>query len=247
MKLNTLNTIYVFVISALLVATAFKVIHYKKWERFYYETSVFAPKYHPAYLQSVEFLFPDNTSYYVMSDDMENFNSDWGQQSSPSRNDDEAQLLPEKLFVRYVSYREKAVYSDTIELPKEKMMEIFKKAKKAHKTIPIYYSHPQKGDKEELIFLIGIANNGNVLVALRGKNFDEVILKKHLKRQTAYSRIVYLDYMTRERKEKPLKDCFNELFEGLKYDTILKRKIDSGYEKNANYIDSAILSHNYNN
>ncbi len=231
MKLNVLNKIYILVFFALVSARVYKIWKYKRWERYYYSAIVCVPEYHPIHIQDISFKLSNDElapSFHKSVDDVNDFDSKWRRFSSFQKAS-KPLFLPSSLSLAYVSYREKLFYSATIKLPHKKIQEVFKDAFDTGKTTSLY---SYGGNKRGLTFLVGIANNGNIIIWVRGTDYEKEIFRTQLKPQLSEINIRYIDFT----KKESIEEYLEEIFKGLSDDT--KIKIDNGYEKNANYIDS---------
>lgn len=229
MKLNSINKVYIFILLLIVSATVYKIWNYKRWNRFYYSSSVCAPEYYPIHIRAISFQLPNDEfgAHFTSSkEEVNKFSTKWGQDFySPKVY--KPLFLPTSLHFSYFSYRDKLFYSDSIQLPQEKMLNVFKEAKKEGKTIPLYsYGSYKKG----LTFLVGIANNGNLIIWLRGTNLEKEILRTQLKPQIPNTQNTYI------KDSNSIDAYFEEKYSDLSDD--IKEKIKNGYQKNANYIDS---------
>ena|SRR6218665_1207005 len=221
MKFNFINKALTAISFALLIAILYNVMSYKSWDRYYYFSSVCTPESYPVRLQDCYFITADkNELGTINKEDIFRNNSKWGEEyffaevQEPLR-------LPKQLVLEYVSYSDKKQYQDTIDLPQEKIKNIFIKADKKNQFEDI---HNSSKEVKGLRFLVGIASNGNVIVWIRGKFLEEVLLKTKLNPKDEISN---KENMSIEI-EKIFKDLPNDI----------KIKVKSGWEKNANYLDS---------
>ena len=228
MKLNFINKAYLLCVSGLLVAIVYKTCKYNAGERYYYFSSISAPETFPVYIRDAYFITndPDDDAWFNQTD-VNGFNTRWGTEyffpevSRPMR-------LPLKLVLQYASYRDRKFYSDTLDLPQETIKSVFEVAAKNKNMDEI---RGRDGDEEGLRFVLGIANEGNVILWLRGINLEKTILKTKLAAKEPRGDATR--YGTRLTKEAYLERVFGAL------DDSLKRELDKGLEAHANYIDSA--------
>ncbi|MFN0254322.1 DUF2931 family protein [Pedobacter ureilyticus] len=232
MKLNLVNKIYIGIAIILLLSIALRVFNYKAWDRHYFFASVSAPYTHPIYLRDIYFIYPNEDDFgggfSYSRDEVNNFNSSWGAEYYSPRVGDPLQF-PKQLALQYVSYRDKKFYKDTLDLPRQTIEDIFRQAKDKNQLLNIS-SNKVMDEKQGLHFVVGIANDGNVIVWLRGMYFEKVLLKTKLKPKELSSEDLY--YV------KPLnkKEYYQKVFEYMP-DTI-KNLINSGVDAKANYIDT---------
>lgn len=228
MKLNIANKIYITIACILLIGIIYKTIHYKPWARYFYFASICAADNNPVYVRDAYFLTSNEGDLIgTNKEEVNRFYSKWGHEYYfPETYNSE--LLPEKLVLEYAEYKNKIFYKDTITLPKAEIEKYFKEALRNHKTTDIY----KRGiDVQGLTFLVGIANDGNIALWLRGKGFEKTIMKKKLHPIEPNPKDLYYD------GEHTKADYLKRVFSGL--DDSLKVKIDEGWNAQANYIDSA--------
>ncbi|MEJ2881177.1 DUF2931 family protein [Pedobacter sp. GR22-6] len=231
MNLNFINKVYLGITILLAVLIIHKVWAYKSSERFYYYSSVSAPVSFPIHINRIDLILPDNELalgfYKSELEEVNVFMTKWGKEyyfpevHEPLR-------LPLKLSLDYCDYRSRTFYKDTIDLPQQVLLAAFKKAVKEEQTIEMYSS---QGDKFGLNFVVGIANNGNIVLWLRGKDFEKVIFKKKLHAYEPGAQD--LQYERQQfNKQSYLDTVFSELPDSML--TLFK----NGYDRSANYIDS---------
>ncbi len=221
MKLNILNKIYFLILIflvILIIYTIFQRSHY-----YYYMLSVCRPKSYPIWIKRCHFI-DDFNNEINSSIDFDYY--DWGRDCLEFENI-YPHRLPTKLILDYSSYSEQKTYIDTIKLPFLKIRKAFNEAKRRNRLKEIGYSYE---GKRGLHFLIGIARNGNIKLWLRGIFLEELILQtkivpKDPKKYYTYTGIK----LTRE-------EYFKEIFKEIP--TNIKIKIDNGWEKESNYMDS---------
>ncbi|MCH5597479.1 DUF2931 family protein [Niabella ginsengisoli] len=164
MKLNFINKLYIAMTSILVMAIGIKFFNYKSWEQYYYFSSVCAPESYPIAIHNSYFILADGDLGHIKDEDVDNFTSKWGEEYYYTESS-QRERLPVKLVLQYVSYRDKKFYSDTLNLPEKEIKQIFESALR-NKQAKELHSYPT--DVKGLTFLVGIANDGNVAVWLRG-------------------------------------------------------------------------------
>ncbi len=180
--------IYIFfLLSVLLVNVSLfvvKIFKFKAWDRLYYSASVHAPSTTPMYVFYVSFLDEKQEEISFSSsvwDDIysiNNLHSSWqhmawfsAHRSSPT---------PSFLSVSYFSYRDSSIYEETIPLPKDSIRAIFKLAKKENQEEENYSAVAKKG----LVFVIGLTENGTIVLYLSGKQgFLKKVFQHDLKKR----------------------------------------------------------------
>lgn len=227
MKLNVLNKIYLLITFFLVIAIFCNILNYKSWERYYFASSACTPLSYPIILNSCQFLTNDsNDDAWIKVENVNKFSSKWGDEEFFQV--DKPMRLPNKLVLKYASYSEQKFYSDTINMPEKKIIEIFKKAEQNKNFENL---HSSSGDKKGLHFLVGIAHNGNIKIWLRGVLLENVILQTKIYPKEPKDDETYYE------KRLPKKIYLSKVFEYL--DDSLKIKINDGWEKNSNYMDTA--------
>lgn len=227
MKLNILNKTYISIAFFLVIAIITNILNYKGWERYYYASSICTPSSYPIYLHSCYFLTNDlDDEAWIKDESVNRFSSEWGNEEflevhRPMR-------LPSKLVLQYASFSEQNFYSDTINLPEKKIKQIFEKAKQNKNFENLYSS---RGDKKGLHFLVGVAQNGNIKIWIRGVFLEDVILQTKIHQKDPKEDETY--YEKRLSKSVYLSKVFENL------DDSLKNKINKGWGKKANYMDTA--------
>ncbi|TDQ10010.1 Protein of unknown function (DUF2931) [Pedobacter metabolipauper] len=208
----------------LVIATLIRVLNYKGWERFYYASSVCAPGSYPVYIRELYFILPGKEMASFNDDDVKSFMSEWGKEHYfPEAY--EKDRLPLKLVVNYASYREQKFYNDTLDLDQQLLLETFRAAPKKDQEVELY------DNKHGLTFLAGLANDGQFILWLRGKNLEKVILKARLAAREPTADDTYING-GRVTKKQYLTTAFEDLNDSLK--TVFKNGFDAG----ANYIDT---------
>ncbi|MDR6969618.1 hypothetical protein J2X31_003651 [Flavobacterium arsenatis] len=226
MKLNFINKIYIAITLILVVAIVIKFINYKSSDRYYYFSSVCAPESYPIAIHNAYFILADGDLGHIKDEDVDRFTSKWGEEYYFAESH-HRERLPVKLVLQYVSYRDKKFYSDTLNLPEKEIKQIFESALQ-NKQATKLHSHPTgvKG----LTFLVGIANDGNIAVWLRGVFLEKLILKQKLTAKEPKGDETY--YEKRLSKAEYIKKRFENLEDSVKL------KLDNGFEARANYIDT---------
>lgn len=227
MKLNLINKIYIAVAAFLVIAIVIKFFSVKSWYRFYYVTSICAPSTQPIAIRNAHFVLANGETDYINHTDVDDFNTNWGQDDFIS-SDFEQQRLPVKLVLQYVSYRDKKFYNDTLNLNENEIRNVFKSAVRNKQSIG--FSKYGGVNGKGLSFLIGIANDGNIAVWLRGIYLDKLLLKQKLfSKQPQGDDTYYAGQLT---KEAYIKQRFENLSDSI------KNKLDDGFDAKANYIDT---------
>ena len=223
-KLNTINKIYAAILILLVISTIAKVLIYRGWDRYYYGATISAPHSFPINVREGHFLLENGETQYINSSEVNNngiFYWGDGDYSEPN----EKERLPVKLVLAYASYRDSSFYADTIGLP----VKTIEKAFKSVKTNGILVSRYQAAPDFKLDFVVGIANKGNVIVWLRGENFETVLLKHKIVPHEPVGDDTY--YEKRLSKKQYFKKAFS-------IDSADLEAYKKGFDKDANYIDS---------
>ena len=222
-KLNLLNKIYIFLLGAMIIATGIKVHNFHAGERYYYAASFTSPPTYPMYVQDARFITEGNSDnqVFIKRDNVNGGGNRWGVGDPESA--EEQERLPSALIVKYASYREKAFYFDTIPLPAKVIDKIF--AGSAQKNLNVELSSSGPREVPGLIFLIGLANNGNLVIWLQGREYERKLLTYHLKPIKPAENQFYLP--------KNYFDSFH--IDTAKYNKMVRQKTDAG----ANYADSS--------
>ena len=222
-KLNKLNRVYLVVLILLTVATAIKIVMYQGWKRYYYGASVSAPSSYPIRVNRCEFILANGETAYLGTTQVNDQNSDWGDgdYSDPHRKE----RLPVALVIDYADYRSQQFYRDSIILPEKVISETFKNELNKGEEVSQYQSAPVMS----LNFVVGVANNGNIIVWLRGKSFEKVLVK-----HKANIHEPKADDTWYERRLSR-KGYFNQAFN---IDSAQNEEFKKGFDKHANYIDT---------
>lgn len=226
MQLNFINKIYICTTIILVLATFYKVVAYKGWERYNYSSAVTAPETFPVFLREAYFILPDGDSEFITEKDVNNFTTRWGADYGSS-SEVNLKRLPIQLVLKYVSYRDRKFYSDTLALPQKEMGSIFYSASTKRQFLKL---SSYAGDRWGLAFVIGLANNGNLTLWLRGVNLEKQLLKVKLKSVEPKPDDLYFE--RRISKAEYFKKAFENLSDSVK--TLL----DGGFDEKANYIDT---------
>jgi hypothetical protein len=226
MKLNLVNKFYIGVAILLFIAVVCRFVSFKSWVRYNYSASAVAPSTFPVHVREAYFIIPGDEMQGVEHQSLDYFNTDWNTDYT-SVNHARLQRLPEKLVLKYVSYRDAKFYSDTLDLPQAEIKSIFKSAS-ANKQFLVLSSFA--GERKGLSFVIGLANGGNIIVWLRGVNLEKTVLKAKLKSKEPRADETYYE------KQFSKKEYFKLVFEDLA-DSI-KTKLNNGFDAGANYIDT---------
>lgn len=227
MKLNGVNKIFIAIAVLLVAAIAWKRYNYNAGGRYYYDAMACAPETFPVYVRELYFITGNGDHVSFDTEDVNHFNSYWKMfDVFPESN--QAELLPEKMVLKYASFREGSFYSDTIQLPEEKIKAAFDESLKNNKGTDIYYLGQQK---KGLCFMAGIANNGNIIVWLRDEGGEKEMMRTKLAAKTPQPTDTYFGQDMSPKAY--LEDRFSFLSDSIK--TIIR----SGFDANANYIDSA--------
>lgn len=227
MKLNGINKLYIAIGIAMIGLNVYRVIHYRAWDRYYYFTNICAPPAYPVYVRDAYFIVANRDELgSIRYEEVNHFNTSW-KESYYFPETYEKELLPQKLVLKYASYRDQQFYRDTIDLPADTIRLLVDKIVEEKKAPYIYY---RGRDVPGLTFLIGIANGGHILVWLRGVEEEHLILQTNIKPVTPDKEDTY--YGEPMTPAVYLKDRFMGL------DDSLKARIDRGWEAGANYRDS---------
>lgn len=228
MKLNFINKAYLVLAGVLLVAIVYRVYSYKSWDRFYYSGSVSAPAAYPVYVREAYFLTADDEdNAWINKEQVNDFRTGWGDEYYSPECYGPA-FLPEKLVLIYASYRDRKFYKDTLVLPAAQIRQVFAEAKQNGKLSKIRY---RSMEEDGLRFVLGIANEGHIVLWLRGKGFEKEVLRATIAAREPSGDDTH--YETRLSKEAYLHEVFSRL------DDSLKILMDKGWEANAQYKDSA--------
>lgn len=225
-KLNKVLIVLAIILSALSII---KIISYKASDKYYYTASISNPEDFPIRVLGAWFLLENgdftDASFYKSTDKVNSFYSNWGVSEHVEAH--EPEFLPESLFIEYVDYKTKNYYLATIALPKEKMKTFFKEAKENNylKNLTSW------GTKLGLEYHVGVANEGNIIFWLAGKNYETEFYRVQLESKPFPS---YVEAFEKEIEDKDtfLKEIFDESNDKIK--DRLQNTSDSG----AQYKDS---------
>lgn len=232
MKFNLVNKIYIGIALLLVLASIWKIWQFKPWDRHYFFASVSTPYTFPIYIREIYFVYPSQDEYgegfSYTRDEVNNFNSHWGTAYFSPRVSDPLRF-PKQLVLQYVSYRDKKFYRDTLDLPQQLIEDTFREAKEKYQLMAMS-TNLGSDEKQGLHFVVGIANDGNLIVWLRGTYLEKVLLKTQLKsREPKAEDLYYAKPMSKQ-------EYYDRMFRFIP-DT-LKNLIDNGVDRNAKYIDS---------
>ena len=227
LKINKINIIFIVIAVVITAAIVIKIIRYRPSERFYYSASVCAPSTFPVYVRELYFLTGNNETVHVDTEDVNYFKSDW-KKDHHFPETTEPQLLPQKLVLKYASFREGSFYNDTIVLPFHQLKSTFDSLLAGKQGIDIHY---RGQTKKGLVFLVGIANNGNIIVWLKDDVSAIEIARTKIKAKPPGDNDTY--WGEEMSASAYLEDRFSLLGDSLK--TLIR----SGYDADASYIDSA--------
>lgn len=226
MKLNKLNIYYIILAVTLIFASIYRKIAYKGGERYNYSITITAPITFPIHVKEAYFLLSDGELEGANIESTNNFNSAWGIDYGNSNHASSARL-PSQFILKYFSYRDQRFYSDTLSLPQNELLNTFKTADR-NKQFLILSQY--NGLKKGLSFVIGIANNGYVVVWLRGVFLEKELLRAKLKSVEPKADDLY------DGKNLTRDEYFKHAFENLS--DSLKLVYDKGFDDQANYIDT---------
>ncbi|MFD2597655.1 DUF2931 family protein [Sphingobacterium corticis] len=195
----------------------YRILDYKGWNRYYYITSVSNPKAFPINIQGIWFNLPNGelaSACFHKSEEMVNgFYSDWGRGAYDNAYSPE--FLPQSLFVEYIDFRTKQYYADTIALPQENMLEIFKRAEKDNDLKNLSAWNPKMG----LEFQVGIANGGNIVFWLMNDHWEKEFYRTQLQPKPFPTKM-QSNQKPINSKEEFLSDIFAEIPDSVKTDVL---------------------------
>lgn len=226
-KLNLLNKIYLVILILVVIATAVRVWEYGFSSRYYYSASITAPRTFPVKVRDCYFILADGEMGSIADSDVNDHRTQWG--NGDFEETHRKERLPVKLVLEYCSYRDQKFYRDTINLPAKMIDSIFNTGKDNRIFQSIY---APGANVLGLSFLIGIANEGNIVVWLHGaSNYEKVLLKHRvIAREPVGDQLYYEKQLT-----KP--EYLKKVFEYMDEET--ERQISAVAGKKENYIDSA--------
>lgn len=228
MKLNGVNKLFIAIAIGLIGLHVYQVFHYRAWDRYYYFTNICTPPGHPAYVRDAYFLTANNGEFSsIRYDESNHFQTVW-KESYYFPETYEKQLLPEKLVLKYVSYRDRQFYRDTINLPVDTIKRLTDQILTERKATDIYC---RGRDVQGVTFLVGIANNGYILVWLKGEGIEHLVVRTRIQPAIPTKEDTYYD-----GEVMTVGAYINNRFMTL--EDSVKAKIHAGWETNANYKDS---------
>lgn len=77
MWLNLTNKFYIGIAIILVVATAYKNISFRAWERYNYSATVLAPLTFPVHVREAYFIVPGDDLESIDHESVNNFNTSW--------------------------------------------------------------------------------------------------------------------------------------------------------------------------
>lgn len=188
-KFNLLNRIYLLLFLGMIIAIAVKVfiLHQRDKGRIYFSVTLTAPDTYPVYLQQAYMVSADGKRNDIDDNRVNSEQDRWANVTDFEIR--EKYRLPKALVLSYASSRDKKYYNDSIPLPLALIESIFKTsaAKGLEKSIMTNKGSNVNG----LVFLIGIANNGNIVVWLQGKNYERKLGVYHFAAQQPQGEMWY--------------------------------------------------------
>jgi len=123
----------------------------------------------------------DSTKLNFISGDNElnGFHSYWTSKPYLVKHNNEPKFLPQGIFIKYFDLRTKKQYTDSIFLPKKEIAQVFNYAEE-HKLLKIINTKENNNPNMGLEFLLGIANDGNIIFWLIGENFEKEFYRKKI-------------------------------------------------------------------
>lgn len=205
----------------------YRVFQYRAWDRYYYFSSICTPPTHPAYVRDAYFITRNEDEFSSIHTQQSNqFQTGWKEgYFFPEAHRKE--LLPEKLVLQYVSYRDSKFYRDTINLPVDTIRRLAENIMMEKKATNIYY---RGRDVPGITFLAGIANDGYILLWLKGEGVDHLVSRTRLQPVAPTPDDTY--YGEAMSPAAYIRDRFMGLGDSLKV------KLGEGWEAGANYRDS---------
>ena len=226
--LNTINKIYASILVLMAIATAIKLINYKGWDRYYYGSTFTSPRTYPVLVRNGQFILEDGDVDYISYNAVNDHGyKQWGYGDFDDTNTKER--LPVKMVLEYASYRDESFYKDTIDLPLDAIKKAFKTVDKTGISMSLY----QSPEVKRLDFVVGIANKGNIIVWLRGENFETTLLTHKITPHQPVGDDTYYD-----KKRWAKKQFFKEVFY---IDSAELADFKNGVDLHANYIDTPSL------
>lgn len=226
MKINSVNKLLIGFGILVIAGIVYRVLAFKGWERYDYSATITAPATFPIAISELYFVTPNDDFESINSDDVRDFSAKW-QSYYTSIDHAKSQMLPTAIKLSYFSYRDKKFYNDSLQLPQDKMKTIFASASKNRQFLVLsQYAGTRKG----LAFMVGVANDGNVVIWLRGVNMEQEVFRVKLKPKNPEPNDFFIN--GRVTEDEYYKETFRNLSDSVK--TLLK----NGYDGKANYIDS---------
>jgi hypothetical protein len=227
-KFNLVNKIYLLLFFGMIIAIAVKVFMLRQRDkgRIYFSVTLTAPDTHPVYLQQAYMVAADGERNDIDDQRVNSEQYRWANVTDfEIRN---KYRLPKAIVLSYASYRDKKYYNDSIPLPLALIDSIFKSsvAKGIQKTV-----RSNSGDVNALVFLIGIANNGHIVIWLQGKNYEQKLVSYQFKAQKPQGEMWYdgKDYSG---------EHFFEVFNVIPKFNMIQAVLANGKDSLANYADS---------
>lgn len=214
-KLNLFNRLLITITVVLLLSLVYKIMKYKQWERYYYTENASTPEEFPIHLFGIFFFMPDGEYGKSFSENkrvINSFYSDWGR--NEYGNTDRLEQLPASLFLEYIDFRTSKYYADTLALPKEKMIEIFKEAKQGQKLKDLHHWNRAMG----LNYHVGIANDGNIVIWLIGNSYEKEVYRTQLNPKPFPDKLITFSNLIIENKEEFIRGLFKEIPDSVKTD-----------------------------
>lgn len=234
-QLNTFNKTGIVVNLVLIIWLIISTINYRTWERYTYSASVFTPKEFPIYLFGIWFYQSNGDLGEVHFDESQKaingFRSYWGdyELGFPYK----PELPPKSMFLEYVDFRTKNYYCDTILIPKENVLQIFRHALQTDIQRPPFY-------EPKLQIRVGIANEGHIIFWGVGQNFEKEIYRTQIQHKPFPKALVsYAEPFPIGDKEKFLQKLFDNI-----PDSTQQRILQQNVE-NVQYKDS--IPHHFKN
>ncbi|WP_113653543.1 DUF2931 family protein [Pedobacter namyangjuensis] len=226
MKINSVNKLLIGFGILIIAVIIYRVLTFKGWERYNYSATVTAPASFPISISTLYFTLENDDFESINSEDVSGFSAKW-QSYYTSVDHAESQKLPSAIKLSYFSYRDQKFYNDSLQLPRGKIKQVFATASKNNQFLVL---SQYAGIKKGLAFMVGIANDGNVVIWLRGVNLEQEVFRAKLKPKNPTPN----DYFIHGRltKDEYFKEAFKDLSDSVK--TLFK----NGYDEKANYIDS---------
>jgi len=128
-NINIANKIYFGILLLLMVSIGIKRYKYNAAERFIYDIDICTQVNQPIYITKLDVLNQDAENMWLSSSDInKNYENDCDNLIGGYDND--PKLLPSKIVLSYITYNSKCYFSDSINLDKNKLLDIFNKYSK---------------------------------------------------------------------------------------------------------------------